>query len=182
MNDKQPANPTLAAHANGGVPLEELGSKLVDTYDANDRMSHLDAEFLPNRQRTIEIIELTRRLMFPGFFDNTRLHLSQYTTVFTNMRQHLPQSTTASTNTQLPLPIHNCLYPSAHRESLHLHLCTRGITRPASDYRTNVEHHLWVLRVVITNPATPRARQPVHHVRTKLNAEHVNLSHHPDQG
>ena len=73
MNDKQPANPTLAAHANGGVPLEELVSKLVDTYDANDRMSHLDAEFLPNRQRTIEIIELTRRLMFPGFFDNTRL-------------------------------------------------------------------------------------------------------------
>lgn len=73
MNDKQPANPTLAAHANGGVPLDELVGSLVDTYDSNDRMSHLDAEFLPNRQRTIEIIELTRRLMFPGFFDTTRL-------------------------------------------------------------------------------------------------------------
>lgn len=73
MNDKLPANPTLAAHANGGVPLDDLVSSLVQTYDTNDRMSHLDAEFLPNRQRTIEIIELTRRLIFPGFFDTTRL-------------------------------------------------------------------------------------------------------------
>jgi serine O-acetyltransferase len=73
MNEPLPANPTLAAHANGGVPLDDLVASLVDTYDVNDRMSHLDAEFLPNRQRTIEIIELTRRLMFPGFFDTTRL-------------------------------------------------------------------------------------------------------------
>lgn len=73
MNQKPLDKPTLAAHANGGVPLDDLVDSLVSTYDSNDRMSHLDAEFLPNRARTIEIIELVRRLMFPGFFDTTRL-------------------------------------------------------------------------------------------------------------
>ncbi len=73
MNEKQSTHPSLAAHANGGVPLDELVQSLVATYDSNDRMSHLDAEFLPSRARTIEIIELVRRLMFPGFFDDTRL-------------------------------------------------------------------------------------------------------------
>ena len=74
MNQNHPHHQTLASHANGGVPLNDLVDSLVRTYADNDRMSHLDAEFLPSRNHTIKIIEVIRRLMFPGFFDETRLN------------------------------------------------------------------------------------------------------------
>jgi len=54
--------------------VESLVERIVDNYQADDRMHHLDAIFLPNRARTIEIIELLRRLIFPGFFDDHRLN------------------------------------------------------------------------------------------------------------
>ena len=53
--------------------LNDLVTRLVDSYRADPRTSHLDSAFLPNRSRTIEIIELLRRLIFPGFFDEQRV-------------------------------------------------------------------------------------------------------------
>lgn len=55
------------------VSLDALVDGLVQSYHAEDGMHHLDATFLPSRARTIEIIELLRRLIFPGFFDEKRL-------------------------------------------------------------------------------------------------------------
>ncbi|MCC5829869.1 MAG: hypothetical protein JJU36_10525 [Phycisphaeraceae bacterium] len=46
---------------------------LIADYRAEPRTSHLDSPFLPNRDRTIEIVEGLRRVMFPGFFDEIRL-------------------------------------------------------------------------------------------------------------
>jgi serine O-acetyltransferase len=45
----------------------------VASYKSDHRTHHLDSTFLPNRDRTIQIIELLRRLIFPGFFDEQRL-------------------------------------------------------------------------------------------------------------
>ncbi len=72
MTDHAPTTPAPAGPARGGF-LEGLVDSIVASYHADDRMQHLDATFLPNRVRTIEIIELLRRLMFPGFFDDQRL-------------------------------------------------------------------------------------------------------------
>lgn len=55
------------------TPLADLVKRIVDSYRAYPATHHLDATFLPNRERTIEIIELLRRLIFPGFFDEQRL-------------------------------------------------------------------------------------------------------------
>ena len=53
--------------------LDELVHRIVASYHADQRTQHLDSSFLPNRSRTIEVMELLRQLMFPGFFDAQRL-------------------------------------------------------------------------------------------------------------
>ncbi len=54
-------------------PLTELVERVVDSYVADPVISHLDSTFLPSRSKTVELIELLRRVMFPGFFDDHRL-------------------------------------------------------------------------------------------------------------
>lgn len=53
--------------------LNDLVERIVQSYVADERTQHLDSPFLPSRDRTIEILELLRRLVFPGFFDDQRL-------------------------------------------------------------------------------------------------------------
>jgi len=54
-------------------PLDDLVSHVVQSYHTDQRTQHLDSPFLPSRARTIEIIELLRKVMFPGFFDETKI-------------------------------------------------------------------------------------------------------------
>jgi len=64
-----------------GEWLATLVDRLVESYQADARTHHLDATFLPNRARTVQILEYLRRLIFPGFFDADRLSSS-------NIRYH----------------------------------------------------------------------------------------------
>jgi serine O-acetyltransferase len=54
-------------------PLDGLVADLVASYHADPRTHHLNSTFLPNRDRTIQIIELLRQVTFPGFFDERKL-------------------------------------------------------------------------------------------------------------
>ncbi len=54
-------------------PLNDLVERIVQSYHDEPMTQHLGATFLPSRAVTIEIIEIVRRLMFPGFFDEQRL-------------------------------------------------------------------------------------------------------------
>ncbi|MAE64503.1 MAG: serine acetyltransferase [Phycisphaeraceae bacterium] len=49
-----------------------LVDRILGSYATDERTEHLDAQFLPSRAKTIEIIEIFRRLLFPGFFDEQR--------------------------------------------------------------------------------------------------------------
>jgi len=53
--------------------LDELTRQIVATYAPDDRLQHIDATFLPNRDKIIGVLELLRRVVFPGFFDNVRI-------------------------------------------------------------------------------------------------------------
>ncbi len=53
--------------------IKKLVEQIVVSYHADKRTQHLDSTFLPSRERTIQIIEVARRLAFPGFFDSHRL-------------------------------------------------------------------------------------------------------------
>lgn len=53
--------------------VRELVPEIVRSYQADDRTHHLDATFLPNRDACIEALELLRRVLFPGFFDEGRI-------------------------------------------------------------------------------------------------------------
>ena len=53
--------------------IQALVERIVASYQGDDRTHHLDATFLPNRDRCITILELVRRVMFPGFFDEHRV-------------------------------------------------------------------------------------------------------------
>jgi len=65
--DQTPSNPSQ---------LDQLVDQIIDSYHADPRMQHLDSTFLPNRVKTIQALELLRRLIFPGFFDEQRLSSS----------------------------------------------------------------------------------------------------------
>jgi serine O-acetyltransferase len=55
------------------VSIPELIDTLIAGYKADAVANHLDSVFLPSRERTIAIIELLRKVVFPGFFDEKRL-------------------------------------------------------------------------------------------------------------
>ncbi|MEX0655855.1 MAG: serine O-acetyltransferase EpsC [Phycisphaeraceae bacterium] len=67
--------------------INDVVEQFVRSYQADDRTHHLDATFLPNRARTIELLEMIRRVLFPGFFDehrvttdNVRFHVGELLT------------------------------------------------------------------------------------------------------
>ena len=65
-----------------GQSTEAITDELLASYQSDDRTQHLDSPFLPSRDRTIQIIEIMRRLVFPGFFDEQRLTNA-------NIRRHI---------------------------------------------------------------------------------------------
>lgn len=67
--DRKPSTTTPPTAA----PLDAVVQALLASYPKDDRTAHIDATFLPSRARAVECIELTRRLVFPGFFDEGRL-------------------------------------------------------------------------------------------------------------
>ena len=62
-----PTNLARSAH------LDQVVESLVDSYPGDDRTQHIDATFLPSRARAVQCIELVRKIVFPGFFDEERL-------------------------------------------------------------------------------------------------------------
>ncbi len=63
----------MSPHSTTDHAFSELVQLLVAGFRTDLRTSHLDSTFLPSRARTIELIELVRKLMFPGFFDERKL-------------------------------------------------------------------------------------------------------------
>jgi len=59
-------------HARTGR-LDQVTDALLGSYPLDPRTEHIDATFLPSRAQAIRIIELLRRLVFPGFFDGQRI-------------------------------------------------------------------------------------------------------------
>ncbi|MBX2851588.1 MAG: serine O-acetyltransferase [Phycisphaeraceae bacterium] len=53
--------------------LKEVVDELLDSYPKDPRTQHIDATFLPSRDEAIRIIELLRKIVFPGFFDRRRI-------------------------------------------------------------------------------------------------------------
>lgn len=53
--------------------LETVVDALLRSYPKDPRTQHIDASFLPSRDEAIRIIELLRRIVFPGFFDKRRI-------------------------------------------------------------------------------------------------------------
>ncbi|MBI1336278.1 MAG: serine acetyltransferase [Phycisphaera sp.] len=54
-------------------PLDPLVDAVVQSYHADDRTHHLDATYLPSRSHTVRVVEMLRKLFFPGFFDDQRV-------------------------------------------------------------------------------------------------------------
>ncbi|MCC6680167.1 MAG: serine acetyltransferase [Phycisphaeraceae bacterium] len=54
-------------------PIEQLTAQVIESYRSEPGTSHLEATFLPSRARVIEAIEVLRRIIFPGFFEEKRI-------------------------------------------------------------------------------------------------------------
>lgn len=53
--------------------LGRLADELVTSYDGDDRTQRIGEEFQPSRTGIVEILELMRRLIFPGFLGQKKL-------------------------------------------------------------------------------------------------------------
>ncbi|MCE9589552.1 MAG: serine acetyltransferase [Planctomycetes bacterium] len=53
--------------------LADLVNLIVESYRREPGLQHLDSTFLPSRAKTIQTLELLRRIIFPGFFDDQKL-------------------------------------------------------------------------------------------------------------
>lgn len=71
-----------AAPDDAATFLESVVEAMLESYHSDERTSHLDAIFMPSRQRCIEMVELLRRMVFPGFFESRRI-------TATNVRFHM---------------------------------------------------------------------------------------------
>ena len=70
----EPAPAPAPAPAPGDdAELAPIVDRMIESYRDHAALHHLDSIFLPSRSRTVEIIELLRRIVFPGFFDDHRI-------------------------------------------------------------------------------------------------------------
>lgn len=53
--------------------LAWLTDEIVSSYDVEERTRRIGERFLPSRSKIVEILELLRQLLFPGFFGHKRL-------------------------------------------------------------------------------------------------------------
>ncbi len=67
----------------GRPTLDELVEKVLGSYQSDPRIQHIDASFLPSRDRAIDVLDRLRELVFPGFYgrqkltnENIRAHVS----------------------------------------------------------------------------------------------------------
>ncbi len=72
-DDTRPEKPDAADAPDTTSPVADLIAELVDSYDHEDLLQHINKAFLPSRERVIQFIELLRHLIFPGFFDTERV-------------------------------------------------------------------------------------------------------------
>ncbi|MEO0587715.1 MAG: serine O-acetyltransferase [Planctomycetota bacterium] len=68
-----PSEPITPQAARALPAVDRATHALLDSYAAEERTRHLDSPFLPSRARTIDIIEVLRKLLFPGYFEDLRL-------------------------------------------------------------------------------------------------------------
>ena len=74
MTPTPPQPSDASADRDSGRPtVESLTDDVLRSYDAADRTTHTDAGALPSRARGIELLELLRDLIFPGYYSEDRL-------------------------------------------------------------------------------------------------------------
>jgi serine O-acetyltransferase len=61
----------MNSHLNG--KLEKLTRNIVASYDSDARTHRIGLMFLPSKSRIVEILDLTRQLLFPGYFGAKQL-------------------------------------------------------------------------------------------------------------
>ena len=65
------------------LTLADLTERLMASYVRAGGINHVDGKNLPSKQAIAEITADLLRLLFPGFFDETPLHLAEIETVTT---------------------------------------------------------------------------------------------------
>jgi len=61
--------------------------ELLNTWESKENFPHISPVSIPSKEKIIEIIYQTRRILFPGYFTDTRLHAS-------NLEYYLGKETT----------------------------------------------------------------------------------------
>ena len=58
-------------------PTEKLMERILESYDAHPHISRIDGENMLNKEMLIEVTQKIRKVLFPGFFDNSKVR-SEY--------------------------------------------------------------------------------------------------------
>jgi len=56
--------------------VPQVVKKLLSSWNTKECFEHISPVALPSQEKVIEIVEQTKRILFPGYFTNTKLHAS----------------------------------------------------------------------------------------------------------
>ena len=56
--------------------VPQVVRKLLSSWNTEDCFEHISPVSLPSQEKVIEIVDQTKRILFPGYFTNTKLHAS----------------------------------------------------------------------------------------------------------
>jgi len=73
MNQADPTPNNADSGAEQRDKISAFAKALEASYGSDDRTAHIDSAFLPSRSETIRVLELVRKIVFPGFFDKERI-------------------------------------------------------------------------------------------------------------
>ncbi len=95
--------------------LHRLSDEIVASYDSDDRTQRIGETFQPSRSKIVEILELTRQLIFPGFLGQKKLSNE-------NVRSHVGNLLMALVE-KLADQIYHCLCMECTREDCDESVC-----------------------------------------------------------
>ena len=76
LTNATPCDHVVISNSSQQDKVPQVVKKLLSSWNTNECFEHISPVSLPSQEKVIEIVEQTKRILFPGYFTKTKLHAS----------------------------------------------------------------------------------------------------------
>ena len=76
LTNATPCDHVVLSNSSQQDKVPQVVKKLLSSWNTNECFEHISPVSLPSQEKVIEIVEQTKRILFPGYFTKTKLHAS----------------------------------------------------------------------------------------------------------